>query len=31
VVIKLDHRVGVEGALRSKVEAVEQRLAGEAD
>jgi uncharacterized protein (TIGR00106 family) len=29
VVIKLDHRVDVEGALRGKVEAVEQRLAGE--
>jgi uncharacterized protein (TIGR00106 family) len=29
VVIKLDHRVGVEDALRGKVEAVEQRLAGE--
>ena len=26
VVIKIDHRPGVTGALRSKVEAVEQRL-----
>lgn len=27
VVIKLDHRPGVEGALRTKVESVERRLA----
>ena len=28
VVIKLDHRPGVEGALQGKVDAVERRLAG---